>query len=275
MMTGLLGVTSQAVSYEYQPLVGQDAIRLLVLHPAEDLKAKVKCSIVYTTLRECDDDIIEHYSALSYVWGNPDDTRVISVEGRDFEITANLDSALRHIRNSRRNHRIWADAVCINQSDDMEKSQQVKQMGDVYRFAHNTIIYLGESTLETDQLLLSARSLGGSSEYSLAWILLLERPWFTRVWIYQELMFSRDPWVQCGIVRVRWDRFFGASSSHESFTSRVEPWKTFHTLATERRNLVTSLKQKDEHPFSDSLLRVLEARRGLGGELFICSPPSF
>ncbi|TPX12500.1 uncharacterized protein E0L32_006912 [Thyridium curvatum] len=33
---------------------------------------------------------------------------------------------------------------------------------------------------------------------------LLRRPWFHRVWIYQELVLSRQPWVQCGQQRVWW-----------------------------------------------------------------------
>lgn len=35
---------------------------------------------------------------------------------------------------------------------------------------------------------------------------ILDREWFRRVWIFQELIRSRDPWVQVGQTRVRWDR---------------------------------------------------------------------
>jgi hypothetical protein len=38
---------------------------------------------------------------------------------------------------------IWADAVCINQADDEEKSWQVRMMGDVYRNADRVLIWLG------------------------------------------------------------------------------------------------------------------------------------
>ena len=31
--------------------------------------------------------------------------------------------------------------------------------------------------------------------------------WFTRVWVFQEVVFSHNPWIQCGRARVRWDRF--------------------------------------------------------------------
>jgi hypothetical protein len=47
----------------------------------------------------------------------------------------------------------WFDAVCINQRDNDEKSQQVSQMGEVYKIATHTIINLGEATDESDLVL--------------------------------------------------------------------------------------------------------------------------
>jgi hypothetical protein len=39
---------------------------------------------------------------------------------------------------------------CINQTDDEEKSQQVRQMGDVFKLARHTIVYLGDATAESN-----------------------------------------------------------------------------------------------------------------------------
>lgn len=39
---------------------------------------------------------------------------------------------------------LWADAICINQRDDVEKSLQVAQMGRVYSAAESVIVWLGE-----------------------------------------------------------------------------------------------------------------------------------
>jgi hypothetical protein len=36
---------------------------------------------------------------------------------------------------------------------------------------------------------------------------MLASPLFERVWVLQELVLSRDPWVQCGISKVRWENF--------------------------------------------------------------------
>jgi hypothetical protein len=53
--------------------------------------------------------------------------------------TRNLDSALRHLRQSKKSRLIWIDALCINQSDISEKCIQVSDMGNVYRLAETTI----------------------------------------------------------------------------------------------------------------------------------------
>lgn len=96
------------------------------------------------------------------------------------------------------------------------------------------------------------------------WATLLERPWFTRVWIYQELMFSRDPWVQVGFIRARWSQLRKGIYSLWGFQQRIEPWNNFQALATERDIFNKASGDVIDFDFPQSLLRILEARRGLG-----------
>jgi hypothetical protein len=98
-------------------------------------------------------------------------------------------------------------------------------MGDVYKIAHNTIIYLRESTPDSDAVIAYScylhkqRSNEGSSTSNSTLSTsaelqdLLDRPWFTHMWIFQELLLSRNPWVQCGRSRTRWDAISNAVSS--------------------------------------------------------------
>lgn len=72
--------------------------------------------------------MIEKYTALSYVWGDATKIFKMELEGCDFDITVNLDSALRHMRDSTRPLRVWADTICIDQKNDTEKGHQVAQM---------------------------------------------------------------------------------------------------------------------------------------------------
>ena len=65
-------------------------------------------------------------------------------------MTANLETALRHIRDQKRALRVWADAICINQVEEAEKNRQVQHIRSIYSAAHYTVIYLGASNNETD-----------------------------------------------------------------------------------------------------------------------------
>jgi hypothetical protein len=53
----------------------------------------------------------------------------------------------------------WIDQICINQSNNAEKSDQVKRMHEIYAEAETTIIYLGEPTEETNIAFEAARAL--------------------------------------------------------------------------------------------------------------------
>jgi hypothetical protein len=198
--------------FQYDLLLESDSIRLLLLQPSSDSSSDIHCSLLHTSLAECNDEIIDQYTALSYVWGDPEYQKTIYVNGQTVHITLNLFHALRDLRDANRVHRLWVDAICINQSDHQERNRQVGIMGSIYSVAHHTVIYLGERSVDSDAVL---KVLRGSPEESdarpgllaLAEREILTRPWFTRVWIFQELVLSRDPWIQLGTSRLRWDDF--------------------------------------------------------------------
>ena len=124
----------------YQPLTEPDSIRLIELLPAPQLSCEVECRLIHTSLSQIKHTFFGHYTAMSYVWGNPEKTKIIYVDGIPLAITTNLFSALRDSRDKTKPMRIWVDAVCINQQDDKEKSFQVPLMGRIYASALNAII---------------------------------------------------------------------------------------------------------------------------------------
>jgi len=65
------------------------------------------------------------------------------------QITESLATALASLQSESEDVVIWADAVCINQQDPFEKTEQVQLMRDIYKAAMRVIIWLGPSTPET------------------------------------------------------------------------------------------------------------------------------
>lgn len=102
--------------------------------------------LLYTSLKGANK--IE-YEALSYTWGDVKDLAnrgEILLHGQEHEITQNLESGLRHLRFKDKPRILWADAVCINQTDLDERVQQVSQMHQIYNpgGASHVLVWLGE-----------------------------------------------------------------------------------------------------------------------------------
>ncbi|RII13657.1 hypothetical protein CUC08_Gglean004427 [Alternaria sp. MG1] len=157
----------------YDPLQGPD-IRLITIDPAmQDSKLKLTMDQVPLT------DALD-FHVLSYVWGNPADKKTIVVNGQRLDVTQNLHDFLETTRKYEPNFlshhenldyktlyntghaqtvagssigkvtgpatmpmRFWIDAICINQSDINERSEQVPRMGDIYSMASRVWIWMG------------------------------------------------------------------------------------------------------------------------------------
>jgi hypothetical protein len=91
------------------------------------------------------------YEALSYVWGDPNVILPISIHGTEFGVTTSLESALRYLRLKDNPGRLWIDAICINQSDVLERNHQVKNMKLVYQAASAVLAWLGRITAGSKQ----------------------------------------------------------------------------------------------------------------------------
>lgn len=84
------------------------------------------------------------YETMSYCWGDPAKRIAIRLDGKEFSITAEAAAALREARRADWSRVIWIDSICINQRDDVERSQQVGLMADIYTFSTGNLIFLGE-----------------------------------------------------------------------------------------------------------------------------------
>lgn len=126
--------------YIHKRLSSNDSIRILHLHPAHRLNAPVHCELEEVCL---DAENQPKYDALSYVWGSTVGTWPILCEGMTLYVTENCRDALVYLRRRTRKMTLWIDAICINQTDDMERSRQVRMMGRVYSNAQQVHVWLG------------------------------------------------------------------------------------------------------------------------------------
>lgn len=191
-------------SYSTDPL-DSGSIRLLGLMPAKDMSSPIHCRLHDYSLRESDRGI-HLYEALSYVWGSPENPKVVYINNRSLSVTANLYTALLHLRDRAFERVMWVDSICINQEDNTEKGQQIQLMAKIYGQANRVIVYLGDEADDSNQALESIRVAaqgdtpkGGSSEGGfldrgvnemnhMGVSKLLKRPWFERIWASQLIL---------------------------------------------------------------------------------------
>lgn len=89
------------------------------------------------------------YSALSYTWGEPTRSAQVTCDGQRLAVTENLFAALKGIRSRFTNDdgtapfSVWADAICIDQSNKEELGAQVRLMSRIYSQASGVLSWLG------------------------------------------------------------------------------------------------------------------------------------
>lgn len=127
----------------YTKLPTSRAIRVLVLQPGAPL-SRISCNIM--VLRDYAGAAIYH--AVSYCWGDFSGVVEISCDDKPFFITGNLHGFLQRLRSVGEVCVLWVDAICINQFDDVERSQQVGIMRQIYSNAARVLVWLGPSDRE-------------------------------------------------------------------------------------------------------------------------------
>jgi hypothetical protein len=121
-------------SYSYDPLIGPREIRLIRF---------LRTSPPAWTIIQINLDKAPPYVALSYTWGSGVANNAIHVDGQEMAVSENLYAALKMLQYFLGVRYLWVDAICINQTDLAERSQQVGLMNAIYRSADSVIAWLG------------------------------------------------------------------------------------------------------------------------------------
>jgi hypothetical protein len=150
-------ITPSVPLFEYEPLDRhQPSFRLLEILPRSE-DGFIQCSLSHALVPEapCESDQSpDSYVTLSYTWGPPEPSSWILVNGKRFSVRLNLadflEAAVAHHPEAR--HRLWVDAICIDQSNILERNHQVQQMGEIYRKAWTVYIWLRSRIPNSDKV---------------------------------------------------------------------------------------------------------------------------
>ncbi|KAN0099779.1 Heterokaryon incompatibility protein (HET) domain containing protein [Hyaloscypha variabilis] len=251
-------------TYQYKRLESKDHIRVLILDPSQDPSAPLQCSIKQQELETME----EPYECISYTWGGQTLAHDLYCDdGSIVEITANLHSALSRFRSNSRSRCLWADAVCINQADSEEKSEQIPLMPRIYRNASRVLVWLGSGIDGEGETMRSLVRLGRQldrlsfdsrqdqetvqrvesqlSEAQESIRKFFQLPWFGRRWVVQEAVLNPDVVFFCGLTEISWPRLYLAfealpdyiwndnsgSRVHKSLQKLGDLWRAYSYLS--------------------------------------------
>lgn len=238
----------------YAPLPSSTtSIRILSIHPGGEGQP-LSCSLHAESRHSA------KYEALSYVWGDSTLNRFIFLDGTKCYVGKNLYECLVHLRHGNEQRELWVDALCINQADPDERSEQVLRMGDLYSKAERVIIWMGLEAPRTaevfghtadqrDALVAHGGSRPADSRNSDAIYYLLSNPWWSRVWTVQELILGHSTIVQCGKHSLSWEAFCQVIDSRLAHFhhGRTTPSDTAALLNTFYEQYLTLKRERQLH----------------------------
>lgn len=265
LITGKIQPIERTVNgFKYVPITKTDAdrdmpdlTRVLVVHQGSSDDA-LECSLRIRLLPKLDArgnpinvevDGLSHeelerctveYIALSYAWQGQDPAKGPIISTRHpkgnipFRVTENLEDALRALRSSDGDRYFWGDAICMDQDNKKEKSQQLTLMSRIYSEAKEVCVWLGKATPFTPlafelmdkirkwkdfEILVERKT---SSHEWMALLNLLSAPWFRRRWIVQEIVLARQAELRCGKKhQIGWQEFSQTVSFLEDMKDRI------------------------------------------------------
>ena len=228
--------------FPYKGLRCANSIRILRLKPSKSFEDVLQGTFIISQVHKA-----TVYEAVSHTWGVPDFKEAIYVDRKRLRITQNLATALRHFRCTKIPRLLWIDAICIDQSNEHEKNQQVAMMAQIFNRAKRVLAWLGESPKDTTNAIKHFHDLAErahlygflpslphrlpSSEFRQKLELLPEstakdivqivkttnmhylyrHEWFTRVWVVQEMTLAKGLILCHGRSAIDWEKFATAS----------------------------------------------------------------
>ncbi|SCV52087.1 uncharacterized protein FFB14_12407 [Fusarium fujikuroi] len=142
-LLGWLGQRLQGTFFQphiYAPLTSPSHIRVLFIQPGVNEDTLV-ASFELLDLNAAN----IRFEAISYQWSEGGGHKAsMRLGGEKISINAYLRGILLHLRLEQHIRVVWADALCVNQSDHAERLQQVSIMQRIYSQAFRVIGFVGK-----------------------------------------------------------------------------------------------------------------------------------
>lgn len=213
----------------HRPIVSGSEIRVVILQPG-NFGDPIVCQLEHIELIPDSD-----YEAVSYVWGDATVTKPITLDGRIYPVTTNLYTGLQFLRYKESPRRLWIDSLCINQTDKSERGREIQRMRDIYKCAHQVLVWAGDyapfTRAEVKSIFEFVEELADAYRpedqdivarrhgYDRLWSkqqdlceFIRSRLWFERIWVIQEVSVrpqpeygtpEKSPTIHCGSLQLR------------------------------------------------------------------------
>ncbi|KAG9191347.1 hypothetical protein G6011_09435 [Alternaria panax] len=182
----------------YLHLPNADSIRLLRLHGSQTTNDPICCTL---EIHRLSDPCLPIFEAFSYTWADSkgdsslSKTIFLGPQYAMLPVTINCLAALRQFRTAA-DRTIWVDAICINQWDLKERDHQVSLMKNIYTSAARVLTYVGNVEHNAENTVGPLHDNGQplgicSVNPTVNAGVILQMPYFSRIWVIQEVILSK------------------------------------------------------------------------------------
>ncbi|KAI1483668.1 HET-domain-containing protein [Daldinia eschscholtzii] len=202
-----------ASRFKYESLSG-GSIRALLLKP------ELKDGRPQLSIKTYERQNVPEYVSISYCWGQQSESEFVYLDDQPFPVRPNLFQLLLHLRYHCRAYPewryFWIDAICIDQNNAQEKTEQVSQMENTYRNASMIAAWLGVPVgfEDTERIGRDHTSRLSSPAFVDE---IIDSPYWSRMWIVQELILAKGIILLYGHFRLPWEGVRGVLHAWSTF----------------------------------------------------------
>jgi hypothetical protein len=236
----------RVMPYTYPSILGSDELRLLQPTSTAGRILRFRVRTVRRATKPS-------YAAVSYTWGNDEPNKLIYLDGQPFPVRPNLWSCLYYLSQYSQDMTLsylWVDAICINQTNVVERNTQVRAMDRTYREASHVSVWLGLIPLPEEYIALlpQSQTIESDSFFWDDWMAdLANRPYWSRFWVIQEFLLGPDVLLHCSNSTICWNDFKDILCRIAHVESYREEYDTSSTHGFLALPLVMG-RHPDKHP---------------------------